>query len=216
MPLNWKTLGLALAGGIVLEAGIYLLTWGINAIMREPKKRKDTYFTTLFFPDNKVACKNHFTNRHGCTRSVCNFSHDKNSSYGQLLCCLSSARRQVDVAVYCITGKELVSVLVELHQVGVIIRVITDNEQLEQTASQIGYLRAEGIQVRHDYKSFYMHHKFAIIDGEVLLNGSFNWTKNAIMGNNENVIITNQKDVIQAYQSEYEKLWQEFDPKQNV
>ena len=39
-----------------------------------------------------------------------------------------------------------------------------------------------------DNKSFHMHNKFAIIDKFVLLTGSFNWTEQAVYGNQENLI----------------------------
>ena len=40
---------------------------------------------TLFFPDREVACKDYFTQRHGCTNQRCKFAHDAHNSYGQLL-----------------------------------------------------------------------------------------------------------------------------------
>ena len=57
-----------------------------------------------------------------------------------------------------------------------------------------------------------MHHKFVLIDGQMLINGSFNWTQRAITGNQENVIITNHSKVISAFKDEFEKLWHQFDP----
>ena len=35
-----------------------------------------------------------------------------------------------------------------------------------------------------------MHHKFALIDNQILLNGSFNWTERAVWENCENLVIT--------------------------
>ena len=32
-------------------------------------------------------------------------------------------------------------------------------------------------QVRADHTPHHMHHKFCILDGSVLMNGSFNWTQ---------------------------------------
>ena len=207
---TWRTLGLALAGGIVIEAGLYLFSKGLQYLSGQ--QNKEPVFKTLFFPDAKIACKDHFTQRHGCTRSVCRFSHDENLSYGQLLKYLSSATHSIDVAVYCITGRELVAVLVELLHKSVIVRVITDDETAKESSSQVGFLRSQGIQVRQDRTPFYMHHKFFIVDGHTLINGSFNWTKSAITGNNENVTITNHRNIVAAYKAEYEKLWEKFDP----
>nr|KAG5713774.1 hypothetical protein BaRGS_024401 [Batillaria attramentaria] len=58
-----------------------------------------------------------------------------------------------------------------------------------------------------------MHHKFVVVDDQLLINGSFNWTRNAITGNQENVIVTNHTRVVGAFKAEFEKLWEQFDPK---
>ena len=57
-----------------------------------------------------------------------------------------------------------------------------------------------------------MHHKFVIIDDELLINGSFNWTSRAIFGNNENILITKDPDILNPYKEQFDKLWTEFNP----
>ncbi len=57
-----------------------------------------------------------------------------------------------------------------------------------------------------------MHHKFAVIDRKYVLNGSFNWTRQAVTGNNENVLITSDKEMLKGFRSEFEKLWAQFNP----
>ena len=60
-------------------------------------------------------------------------------------------------------------------------------------------------------KVLHMHNKFVIIDSHILVTGSFNWTSQAVTGNQENlVIIEPSQDIIKAYQSEYDKLWEQF------
>ena len=76
-----------------------------------------------------------------------------------------------------------------------------------------GCVCAVGIQVRQDKTPFFMHHKFMLLDGHTLMTGSFNWTRQAIMGNNENLLITNHDDLVHAYSEEFEKLWQLFNPR---
>jgi mitochondrial cardiolipin hydrolase len=58
-----------------------------------------------------------------------------------------------------------------------------------------------------------MHHKFVVIDGRLLVTGSFNWTRQAIMGNRENLIVTDLPELVSSYLSEFEQLWNLFDPK---
>ena len=68
------------------------------------------------------------------------------------------------------------------------------------------------LQVRHDKTSFLMHHKFAIVDRVCLVNGSFNWTRQAVTGNQENVVISSDLEMVQPYMKEFQKLWAKYDP----
>jgi len=167
----------------------------------------------LFFPDAGIPCKDFYNSRAGCPRDNCPFLHEK-TAYQSLINLLRSAQKTLDVCVFCITCADLVSVLVERQcNAGVEVRVITDSEQLRVTGSQIGKLRTEGVKVRHDNTSYLMHHKFAIIDNETLLNGSFNWTRTAITGNHENLVISKDEYLVRAFRKEFDSLWTKFHPK---
>jgi len=73
-----------------------------------------------------------------------------------------------------------------------------------------------GIQVRHNEPLHLMHHKFLVIDNRILITGSFNWSRQAIVGNNENLIVTTHPKLVPVYRSEFQKLWSMFDPQQKV
>lgn len=55
-----------------------------------------------------------------------------------------------------------------------------------------------------------MHNKFAIIDEAVIITGSFNWTLSASTKNQENILILENKQVVNSYLSEFNKLWISF------
>lgn len=57
-----------------------------------------------------------------------------------------------------------------------------------------------------------MHHKFAVSDNKQLMNGSFNWSRNAMLGNNENVMFIGRKDIVKKFQSVFESLWEKYKP----
>jgi len=75
----------------------------------------------------------------------------------------------------------------------------------------IAQLRRSGVPVVTDCsKKLHMHHKFAIIDGQILLNGSFNWTPAAVKGSNENLVASHSMKLAQSFTMEFERLWCAF------
>ncbi|KAH9519983.1 hypothetical protein Btru_071411 [Bulinus truncatus] len=106
---------------------------------------------------------------------------------------------------------DLADILLNLYKKGVKLRIITDKDQLYSSGSQIWNLRKEGIPVRVNDNSYLMHHKFVIVDGKILINGSFNWTYQAITGNEENVIITDDPAVTDLFTTTFKRLWNEYE-----
>lgn len=129
----------------------------------------------------------------------------------QLLDLLISARETIDISVFTISDDRLASAIVTAHQRGIQIRLITDNDKALDQGSDIYRLIEQGINVRMDRSENHMHHKFAIIDKHVLVNGSFNWTRSATDYNQENILVTNEQKLVAAYLAEFESLWQEFE-----
>lgn len=59
-----------------------------------------------------------------------------------------------------------------------------------------------------------MHHKFAVIDADEstrkVLFGSLNFSMQALLKNYENVIITNDEQILRGLNEEFEYLWKLF------
>jgi phosphatidylserine/phosphatidylglycerophosphate/cardiolipin synthase-like enzyme len=56
-----------------------------------------------------------------------------------------------------------------------------------------------------------MHHKFAISDQDLLLPGSYNWTRAAAAENDENIVITNNPQLVRSFIEKFEKMWNQLD-----
>jgi DNA uptake protein ComE-like DNA-binding protein len=52
-----------------------------------------------------------------------------------------------------------------------------------------------------------MHHKFAIIDNNLLLTGSYNWTFSANNRNDENLMVIDDLEIIEIFQNQFVNLW---------
>ncbi|MFP6800423.1 MAG: phospholipase D-like domain-containing protein [Pseudomonas sp.] len=117
------------------------------------------------------------------------------------------ARQSVDICVYTISDDELSNEILACHQRGIAVRVITDNEKQFDLGSDIERLRSLGVPLRIDSGPYHMHHKFALFDGRFLLNGSFNWTRSATTGNEENLLVIDHPALFADYRRIFDELW---------
>ncbi|OWF50824.1 mitochondrial cardiolipin hydrolase-like [Mizuhopecten yessoensis] len=198
--------GYTLAVGFLTEI-IYTV---YKRLSKKSKAKNDTT-EVIFFPDSQVACIDYFTKVNGCVARDCKFSHKENS-LSKLFMILSKSTKSMDVCVFVLTCTDLTDLLIQAHKRGVRVRVITDCEQVDATGSQVWRLRSEGVAVRTDESSFFMHHKFVVIDEKTLVNGSFNWTRQAITGNQENLLISDNSTLVKEYCKQFDHLWMLYDP----
>lgn len=179
------------------------------------KKRKDnkieetTINKVLFFPDAKTYAGDAQLSREvkaTLYKEILNHSEP----LIQLVEHLSSAKASIDLCLYILTCHKLSHAVIErMLQNDVKVRLIVDENTCKLKESMASQLQKHGAFVKVLRKSDYlMHHKFAIIDGKLLLSGSFNWTMQAAMGNHENVIVTNNQDLLTAFNEEFNKMWQ--------
>ncbi|KPP75411.1 mitochondrial cardiolipin hydrolase-like [Scleropages formosus] len=142
----------------------------------------------LFFPTS-VTCVEHLLLRH-----------------------LLSATSSLDLCVFAFSNQELSRTVLLLRSRGVAVRILTDKNYMIMSGSQIGALRRAGTCVRHDLEAVHMHHKFAVVDGRLLITGSLNWTVTAIQSNRENILVTEEPDLVRPFIREFEQLWEANDP----
>ncbi|UQY33292.1 nuclease [Pseudomonas fulva] len=123
-----------------------------------------------------------------------------------------NARKSVDVCVYTISDDLLSDELIAVHRRGLAVRIISDSEKRFDVGSDIQQLIDAGVPLRIDNSPFHMHHKFALFDGRLLLNGSFNWTRSASTSNEENLLVTDDPHLVAEYRREFEMLWERYRP----
>ena len=122
---------------------------------------------------------------------------------------LTQTRSKVDVMAFAFTSKEIAEKLRSLASTGVQVRCLLDGEQAENQYSQAGFFnKTPGIKLRisanHSGK---MHNKVIIIDSDTVITGSYNFTRNAEMNNDENALIIRSNDIANAYEAEFQRCW---------
>ncbi len=124
-----------------------------------------------------------------------------------IIAALNKTRTHADLAVFTITDDRVSRAVRDAHQRGVKIRILSDNDKSADLGSDIEGLSRLGVEVRIDRTPVHMHHKFAILDGSVLLNGSYNWTRSASLENHENLVISHDPSLIAAFTGEFTHCW---------
>lgn len=132
------------------------------------------------------------------------------SCRNKIISLCNQAQHNIDVCVFTISDNTLSQEIIKAHHRGIKIRIITDNDKQYDAGSDIHLLREAKIPLVTDQSEYHMHHKFAIFDRKILLNGSFNWTTSASNFNSENILTTDNTILVEQYIAHFEKLWDRF------
>jgi len=124
---------------------------------------------------------------------------------------ISYATKSIDICVFTISDNRIYDKIMWAYKKGVKIRIITDNDKIFDRGSDVQKLAENGIAIKIDNTSYHMHHKFAVFDNKILLTGSYNWTRSAAEYNQENLLLTNDKNALSNYNSKFEELWGKMD-----
>jgi phosphatidylserine/phosphatidylglycerophosphate/cardiolipin synthase-like enzyme len=127
---------------------------------------------------------------------------------------ISKTKKTLDICVYSLSDDKIRDQVLEALKRKVKIRIITDVQQAAQSVSDDEFYERAGIPVIRYRDKGFMHNKFAIFDGEVMVTGSYNWTKHA-HENDENMVVISDKKCIKMFQDRFELLWNNTNANRN-
>jgi phosphatidylserine/phosphatidylglycerophosphate/cardiolipin synthase-like enzyme len=146
--------------------------------------------------------------KHGGTEEVEVYFSPKGHCQDEIIEELKKAKVQLDVTMYTFTAKELAETLIRAKARGVKVRVYLDDGMKGGKYSQAKPLEEAGIPVKFDNHVGLMHNKFVVVDKQILITGSYNWTKRAEEQNDENVVIIHDEEIAKLYADKFEEYWQ--------
>ena len=137
-------------------------------------------------PLNQSDVQVYFSPKGGCTDAVVN--------------ALNKAKKTILVQAYSFTSPPIAAALVEANKRGVDVQVILDKSQKTERYSGATFLKNHEVPVFIDASHKIAHNKVMVIDSEIVITGSFNFTKSAEEGNAENLlVISNAPDLAAQY-----------------
>ena len=120
---------------------------------------------------------------------------------------LNGAQESIYFLAFSLTSDELASALVAAQQRGVEVRGVMDKSQASNQGGEFENLAQHGIDVRLDGEGGSMHNKVLIIDGAIVVTGSYNFSANAEESNDENSLIIYDADLAKKYSEEFWRIW---------
>ena len=111
---------------------------------------------------------------------------------------VNASRRSLDVQAYMLSTKEIAGPVANAHERGVRVRVLMDKNNAGDQYSSATYFANAGVPVFLDGEHKEAHNKVMLIDGRVIVTGSFNFTRAAEEANAENLLVIDNKPKLYA------------------
>lgn len=127
----------------------------------------------------------------------------------ELILALSASKTDIQIAVAWFTSSELFEILIDKLKENIKITLIIIDDYINNGEFGLNFQEFidAGGKLLYGKIENPMHHKFCIIDSEILFTGSYNWTYYAENKNFENIVkFENNKPLIESFNSEFENL----------
>ena len=120
---------------------------------------------------------------------------------------LNDAEESIYFLTFSFTSNELGDIIRAKDQAGLTVAGVMDEEQISSNqGTEFDPFRQADIDVRIDNIAGQMHHKVFIVDEEIVVLGSYNFSQNAEVRNDENVIIVYNPVIAQQFILEFERV----------
>lgn len=162
------------------------------------------WIALLAFPAFSAECQQ-------ASVSVC-FRPGPESCVDRIAAAIGSAKRSVLIQAYGFSSTPIAKALLEAKKRGVAVRAVLDESNRTAKYSAATFLANAGIPVRIDEKVAIAHNKVIVVDDELVIGGSYNFTKSAEERNAENVSFTKSPCVARLYTENFERRWDLSEP----
>jgi phosphatidylserine/phosphatidylglycerophosphate/cardiolipin synthase-like enzyme len=121
---------------------------------------------------------------------------------------VDTARESVDFLAFSFTSDPLGEALMRADRDGVQVRGVMDEEQAtSNTGSELPAFHSAGLDVRLDGNPGQMHSKVLIIDQEIVVFGSYNFSRSANETNDENILVIHNQAIARRFQEEFARIY---------
>ena len=136
------------------------------------------------------------------------FSPDDGTA-AEIIAALQNAEESIYFMAFSFTADPIAETLLVKAAEGIEVRGVFEESQYNSnTGGEFDRLSEAGLDVRLDGNDRNMHHKVFIIDGEIVITGSYNFSRSAEERNDENTLIIYSPAIAAQYLTEFERVYQ--------
>ncbi len=125
----------------------------------------------------------------------------------QIIALLEEARSSIRFMAFSFTDDRIGRVLVEKARSGLIVQGVFEKRNSGTPYCEYHRLHRAGLDVLTDANPYMMHHKVFILDDQVVVTGSYNFTRNAALANDENLLVIRDPAIAAEYRAEFDRIY---------
>lgn len=164
-------------------------------------------YSGKFHTDKAIINNNEHINLSNIDTSVY-FSPMSKAISNNIIPLIRNAKTYIYIPAFYLTHPDLIEELISARQRGIEIKIIVDETSVNGDYVDIDKLKQHNIEVKVENWVGKMHMKSIIIDNNVLVIGSMNFTKQGERRNDENIlIIKNAINLTTKYKKHFLDLW---------
>ena len=122
----------------------------------------------------------------------------------KIIAYVNAAQKSIRFIAFTYTDKDLAAAMVSRFNAGVDVAGVIENRGASQGA--LVPLVCGKVPAKVDGNPYTMHHKVIVIDGSIVITGSFNFTLSADNENDDNIIVIHDPVVAKLYLDEFDRV----------
>ena len=123
---------------------------------------------------------------------------------------LGNAQKSIYFMAFSFTADPLGETILERAKEGVTVAGVMDDDQVNSNqGTEFDAFSQAGLNVYRDGNPGQMHHKIMIIDEEIVIFGSYNFTNSAETRNDETLLVVYNKDIATQFIAEFQRVYEQ-------
>ena len=171
------------------------------------QKEFDEMWQGDFGPRSPSALSQQQTNVNGTPIQIIFAAEDE--AMQELIPLIESAQQNIRFMAFAFTHDGLGDAMLNRAKAGIDIQGIFETRGSETEYSELTKLFCADIPVRQDGNARTFHHKVIVIDDQLVITGSLNFSDNADNSNDENIVLISHPEIAELYRQEFKRRWNE-------